>query len=115
MPSCNGRTAVLQVNWSVLWWSYRKREFRQMVVLPLIVGIILVPIGLFTGEHAAHCTTVCSHCWERLASFCSNLLSMTMPMQHTGKAPSACNPADQCGMGGAAGLFQAAVRANLEG
>ena len=52
---------VLQVNWSVLWWSYRKREFRQMVVLPFIVGIILVPIGLFTGEHAAHCTTACSH------------------------------------------------------
>ena len=50
MPSCNGLTAVLQVNWSVLWWSYRRREFRQMVVLPLIVGIILVPIGLFTGE-----------------------------------------------------------------
>jgi len=43
--------AVVQVNWSTLWMSWKERELREMLVLPLIVGIMLVPIGLFSGAH----------------------------------------------------------------
>ncbi|KAL0050237.1 hypothetical protein WJX82_006955 [Trebouxia sp. C0006] len=38
-----------EVNWSVLWRTWLERDVREVVVLPLIVLIILVPIGLFTG------------------------------------------------------------------
>ena len=41
---------ALQVNWSVLWRTWLERDVREVVVLPLIVLIILVPIGLFTGS-----------------------------------------------------------------
>lgn len=40
----------MQVNWSVLWRTWLERDIREIIVLPLIVLIILVPIGLFTGE-----------------------------------------------------------------
>jgi hypothetical protein len=30
--------------------SWREREIREILVLPLIVGIMLVPIGLFSGN-----------------------------------------------------------------
>lgn len=39
-----------QVNWPTLWMSWREREIREILVLPLIVGIMLVPIGLFSGN-----------------------------------------------------------------
>ena len=40
---------LVQVNWSVLWRTWMERDTRELIVLPLIVLIILVPIGLFTG------------------------------------------------------------------
>ena len=42
---------LIQVNWSVLWRTWLERDIREIIVLPLIVLIILVPIGLFTGMH----------------------------------------------------------------
>ena len=52
----------MQVNWSVLWRTWLERDVREVVVLPLVVLIILVPIGLFTGGHpraAAMCVCAC--------------------------------------------------------
>ena len=43
------KVVVVQVNWSVLWRTWLERDIRELIVLPLIVLIILVPIGLFTG------------------------------------------------------------------
>ena len=40
----------LQVNWPTLWMSWRERELREFIVLPIIVLIMLVPIGAFSGE-----------------------------------------------------------------
>lgn len=48
---------ALQVNWSVLWRTWLERDVREVVVLPLIVLIILVPIGLFTGCSHTHTAT----------------------------------------------------------
>ncbi len=45
----SGTAACAQVNWPTLWMSWRERELREILVLPLIVGIMLVPIGLFSG------------------------------------------------------------------
>ena len=39
----------MQVNWPTLWMSWRERELREIVVLPIIVLIMLVPVGAFSG------------------------------------------------------------------
>ncbi|KAL0050236.1 hypothetical protein WJX82_006955 [Trebouxia sp. C0006] len=49
-----------EVNWSVLWRTWLERDVREVVVLPLIVLIILVPIGLFTGVVANVTVAVCN-------------------------------------------------------
>ena len=43
------------MNWSVLWRTWVERDVREFLVLPLIVLIILVPIGLFTGTVKSLC------------------------------------------------------------
>ena len=40
---------VVQVNWPTLWMSWRERELREIIVLPIIVLIMLVPVGAFSG------------------------------------------------------------------
>ena len=42
--------SLLQVNWPTLWMSWRERELREFIVLPIIVLIMLVPIGAFSGD-----------------------------------------------------------------
>ncbi len=32
-----------------LWMSWRERELREIIVLPIIVLIMLVPVGAFSG------------------------------------------------------------------
>ncbi|KAL3131896.1 hypothetical protein ABBQ38_007601 [Trebouxia sp. C0009 RCD-2024] len=49
-----------EVNWSVLWRTWMARDVRELIVLPLIVLIILVPIGLFTGIVAQTTVAVCN-------------------------------------------------------
>ncbi len=39
-----------QVNWQTLWKPRWKRSLREVLVLPLVILIMLVPLGLFTGE-----------------------------------------------------------------
>ena len=41
---------AVQVNWPTLWMSWRERELREIIVLPIIVLIMLVPVGAFSGE-----------------------------------------------------------------
>ena len=43
------RGCVAQVNWQVLWKGGRERALREAAVFPLLVLIMLVPMGLFTG------------------------------------------------------------------
>lgn len=31
--------------------SYRERELREVLVLPLIVAVVILPIGVFAGIH----------------------------------------------------------------
>ena len=38
-----------QVNWPTLWLKWHERELREALVLPFIIGIMLIPIGLFSG------------------------------------------------------------------
>ena len=38
------------MNWPTLWMSWRERELREFIVLPIIVLIMLVPVGAFSGE-----------------------------------------------------------------
>lgn len=40
---------VLQVNWQTLWRPRWQRSLREVLVLPLVILIMLVPLGLFTG------------------------------------------------------------------
>ena len=42
-----------QVNWPTLWLSWRERELREALVLPLIIGIMLIPVGVFSGAALA--------------------------------------------------------------
>ena len=41
--------ACVQVNWPTLWMPWTERDWREVLVLPLIVGIMLVPVGIFSG------------------------------------------------------------------
>ncbi|BDA42606.1 probable CSC1-like protein ERD4 at C-terminar half [Coccomyxa sp. Obi] len=50
-----------EVNWPMLWMSWRERELREILVLPLIVGIMLVPIGLFSGAVAQATVAICGN------------------------------------------------------
>ncbi len=45
--------ALLQVNWQALWKPRWERSLREVLVFPLIILIMLVPLGLFTGGHTA--------------------------------------------------------------
>lgn len=38
-----------EVNWQVLWKTSKERSLREFLVFPLIVFIMLVPMGLFSG------------------------------------------------------------------
>ena len=40
---------LAQVCWTTLWRDWRTRETRELIALPLIVIMMLVPVGLFTG------------------------------------------------------------------
>ena len=42
---------MLQVNWQTLWKPRWERSLREILVFPLIILIMLVPLGLFTGGH----------------------------------------------------------------
>eukprot|EP00798_Chlamydomonas_sp_ICE-L_P014458 gene14458-20470_t len=54
-PSCNTPSQVHvapgpeEVNWSALWMSYKQKDFRGWFLKPLLVIIILIPIGIFSG------------------------------------------------------------------
>ena len=39
----------LQVNWQALWKPRWQRTLREALVLPLVILVMLVPLGLFTG------------------------------------------------------------------
>ncbi len=43
----------LQVNWQALWKPRWQRTLREAMVLPLIIIVMLVPLGLFTGVTTA--------------------------------------------------------------
>ena len=43
----------LQVNWQALWKPRWQRTLREAMVLPLIIIVMLVPLGLFTGADTA--------------------------------------------------------------
>ena len=43
----------LQVNWQALWKPRWQRTLREALVLPLIILVMLVPLGLFTGWDTA--------------------------------------------------------------
>ena len=45
----------MQVNWPTLWMSWRERELREIIVLPIIVLIMLVPVGAFSGAALGTC------------------------------------------------------------
>ena len=47
-PACRA-----QVNWQTLWMSWTERDWREVLVMPLIVGIMLVPVGIFSGAAPA--------------------------------------------------------------
>jgi hypothetical protein len=57
MQGCQGAVSkcwsslsgVPQVNWPTLWLKWHEREVREAIVLPFIIGIMLIPIGLFSG------------------------------------------------------------------
>ncbi|KAK9817083.1 hypothetical protein WJX72_009273 [[Myrmecia] bisecta] len=48
-----------EVNWSVLWMNYKEQELRGLIVIPLIVLLMLVPIGLFSGAIAQATVAIC--------------------------------------------------------
>lgn len=60
----------LQVNWPTLWLKWHEREMREAIVLPFIVGIMLIPIGLFSG--ASFLVHACIyHCLHRPVLACN--------------------------------------------
>ena len=61
---CMGSVRI-QVNWQVLWKGRRERALREIVVFPLIVLIMLVPMGLFTGA-SFHSPSCPPHQWRLL-------------------------------------------------
>lgn len=70
---CNLVNCLTQVNWSVLWRTWLERDIREILVLPLIVLIILVPIGLFTGmQHTSVLTATIVSCssWQTITPRC---------------------------------------------
>ncbi len=38
-----------EVNWPALWLNYKQRDFRSWVCKPLLVVLVLFPIGVFAG------------------------------------------------------------------
>lgn len=52
----------MQVNWPTLWMSWRERELREILVLPIIVLIMLVPVGAFSGTPAHLLTSLTCTC-----------------------------------------------------
>ncbi|CAL8472023.1 g11565 [Coccomyxa elongata] len=48
-----------EVNWQVLWKTSRERSLREVLVFPLIVFIMLVPMGLFSGTLAQATAAIC--------------------------------------------------------
>lgn len=52
----------MQVNWPTLWMSWRERELREIIVLPIIVLIMLVPVGAFSGAASGTRKLVCVPC-----------------------------------------------------
>eukprot|EP00798_Chlamydomonas_sp_ICE-L_P013783 gene13783-19691_t len=38
-----------EVNWSALWMSYRDRDLRGWFLTPLLVFLVLIPVGVFSG------------------------------------------------------------------
>lgn len=38
-----------QVNWSTLWMTFRERDWRSMLVKPMVAILVLIPVGIFTG------------------------------------------------------------------
>ncbi|GLC35608.1 hypothetical protein PLESTM_000342700 [Pleodorina starrii] len=38
-----------EVNWSTLWSNFRSRDLRRNLMRPLVVLVVLFPIGIFTG------------------------------------------------------------------
>ena len=53
-PLLEGLLGV-QVNWQTLWKPRWQRSLREILLFPLIVLIMLVPLGLFTGRSPLHC------------------------------------------------------------
>ena len=49
MPPKQASFLTLQVNWQTLWKPRWQRSLREVLVLPLVILIMLVPLGLFTG------------------------------------------------------------------
>ena len=41
----------MQVNWTALWLTWQRRDLRELIVLIPIILIMLLPVGLFSGEH----------------------------------------------------------------
>ncbi|KAK9819243.1 hypothetical protein WJX81_003710 [Elliptochloris bilobata] len=64
-----------EVNWPTLWMSWIERDWREVLVLPLIAGIMLVPVGIFSGAVAQVTVAICdsSSVFHRLYSawYCS--------------------------------------------
>ncbi|CAL5219786.1 g1691 [Coccomyxa viridis] len=50
-----------EVNWPTLWMSWRERELREIIVLPIIVLIMLVPVGAFSGVVAQVTVAICGN------------------------------------------------------
>ncbi|EIE23620.1 hypothetical protein COCSUDRAFT_63147 [Coccomyxa subellipsoidea C-169] len=48
-----------EVNWQVLWKTSRERSVREILVFPLIVLIMLIPMGLFSGTLAQATSAIC--------------------------------------------------------
>lgn len=69
-----------QVNWPTLWMSWRERELREVLVLPLIVGIMLVPIGLFSGPNR-HSHSSLTNSWLMLP--CAQSYASFIPFSHS--------------------------------
>ncbi|CAK0783273.1 hypothetical protein CVIRNUC_006472 [Coccomyxa viridis] len=48
-----------EVNWQALWKPRWQRTLREAMVLPLIIIVMLVPLGLFTGTLAQATSAIC--------------------------------------------------------
>ncbi|KAK9864060.1 hypothetical protein WJX84_009179 [Apatococcus fuscideae] len=48
-----------EVCWTTLWRDWRTREIRELIALPFIVIMMLVPVGLFTGAVAQLTVAIC--------------------------------------------------------